>query len=139
LQTAVCAIWVINACVAQQDFLEQTGLIEGLFEPAPLQAIGVAGGLHDGRTGRRVTTHEQRNADHTFVADASRFGRGAGLHHVVQRDDRGGWKIGVLQLHVRFVEHLAEQERHQFQMRNQRFKFRRWQSGKQMVLIRAME
>jgi hypothetical protein len=56
----------------------------------------------------------------------------------VQRHDGGGGEIGVLQLSARFVEHLTEQQRHEFQMRGQRFELRAGQGGEKMVLIRAV-
>ena len=59
--------------VAQQQSLQQAAAMELLHQQVALEPIGVAGGLHDGRTGRGVAAHEQRDADHAFVAHARRF------------------------------------------------------------------
>ncbi len=55
--------------VAQQQLLQQAGAIELLPEHAGRQPIGMSGRLHHGRTRGGAATHEQRDADHAFVAD----------------------------------------------------------------------
>ena len=94
----------------------------------------MTGGLHDGRARRGIPSHEQRDADDAFVADAGRFRRGAGRHDVVQRDDGRRREIGILQLAAGFVEHLAEEERCEFQMRCQGLEFSRRQCRQKVIL-----
>ena len=66
------------------------------------------------------------------------FGRRAGFHDVVQRDDRRRREIGVLQLASGLVEHLAEPQWHELQVRRQRFEFAGRQGGEKVVLARTM-
>ena len=99
----------------------------------------MAGGLHDCRVRHGVSAHEQRNAYDAFVADARAFGRGAGPRHVVQGDDRGGGKDGVLQLLAGLVDPFAEQHGDQLQMCGQCLHVRTGQCGEKMILARAVE
>jgi hypothetical protein len=61
--------------VAQQQALHRAAAVEFLFEQLALQPVGVSRGLHHGRTGRGVAAHEERDADHAFVAHARGLGR----------------------------------------------------------------
>ena len=113
--------------------------MNSFLQQAPLQPVTVARGLHHGRAGRGIPSHEQRNTDYAFVAHPRGFGRCARLHDIVQRHDGGGGEIGVLQLSAGFVEDFTERHRDQFQMRSQGVEFRRGHGGEKMVLIRTME
>jgi hypothetical protein len=123
--------------VAEQQALQQFAALEFLLQQAAAQAVRMTGRLHHRRTGRGVAAHEQRNADHPFVADSGGFGRSARRHDVVQRNDRRGREIGVGQLPAGFVEHVAEQHRHEFQVRRQTFELGCRQRREKMVLART--
>jgi hypothetical protein len=73
-----------------------------------VQAQALAGALHHRAAGRRFAAHEERDADQAFEADHRDLGRGAVLHQVQQRDDRGRRKVHVVQPRTRFVEHFAQ-------------------------------
>ena len=77
----------------------------------------MARALHDRAAGRRLAAHEQRDADHAFVADDGDLGRRAVLHHVEQRDDRRRREVDVAQRAARFVEHLAERQVDRLELR----------------------
>lgn len=72
------------------------------------QPIAVAGALNHGSVRRGVATHEQRNADQTFVAGHGNFGRSPVFGHIGQRDDRCGRKVDMAQGTARLVEYLSE-------------------------------
>ncbi|MCY1427414.1 hypothetical protein D9M71_432600 [compost metagenome] len=89
------------------------------FQALPLQAVGVAGALHDGAAWGAFATHEQCQADQALIADNRDFRRGAVFHHVEQGNDRVGGKIDVSQCVARLVQDLAEGHQHQFELRQQ--------------------
>jgi hypothetical protein len=64
--------------------------------------------LHDRPAGGRLTAHEQRDADDTFIAGDGNFRRRAIFHDIEQRDDRGGRTIHVAQGNTRLVEHRTQ-------------------------------
>jgi len=72
------------------------------------QPVAVAGALHDGATGRRLSAHEERDADDAFVADHGDLGRRAVLHHVEKRDDRGRREVDVTERRSGFVDDLPQ-------------------------------
>jgi hypothetical protein len=120
--------------VAQQQALDRPAAVEFLLEDRCRQAVTMPGSLHHCRARRGVAPHEQRNAQHSFVADAGNFGRYAGFHDVEHRNDRGGREIHVRELAPRLVERVAEQHRHGFERGCEPREFCRGHGGEQVVL-----
>jgi hypothetical protein len=55
----------------------------------------------------------------------------------VQRDDRSGREIRIPKLPTGFVEHFAERQPDELQMRSQPLEVRRGQIGEKVVLVTA--
>ena len=52
----------------------------------------------------------------------------------MQRNDGTGWKVRVLQLLAGLIQHLAECQRHQVQVRRQRLEVGRRQGAQKVIL-----
>ena len=102
--------------VAQEQMHHRTEAREFLLKQLRLEADAIAGTLHDSVAGRRLTTHEQRYPEHALVADDSDFRGRTVFHDVEQGNDRRGRKIDMPQMTTRFVEHLAQRHRDQFEV-----------------------
>ena len=76
----------------------------------------LAGALHDRPAGRGFAAHEQRDAEHAFVADHRDLGRCAVFHHVQQRHDGRGGKVNVGHGHARLGEDLPQRHGHRFEL-----------------------
>jgi hypothetical protein len=112
--------------------------MELVLELLPDQPVGVAGALHNRPARGGFPTHEQRDADETFVADHRDLRRRAVGQHVQQRHDGIGRKRHVAQEIAGLVQDLAERQRHEPQVRVQSFAFRRGQRSQQVVLLRIV-
>ena len=74
--------------VAEKQMLQRASELELGLERFGSQAVGAAGALNDGAAGCGLTTHEQRDAHQTFIADDRDLCRRSVFHDVQQRHDR---------------------------------------------------
>jgi hypothetical protein len=70
--------------VAKQQPQQQPEAIELLHQQSRRQLVAVARGLHQRPARSRLATHEKRDAEHPFPADAGYFRGGAVLRQIVQ-------------------------------------------------------
>src|SRR5450631_2258554 len=80
------------------------------------EAVRDPGALHDCATGRRFTTHEKRDAQHTFIADHGDLGGRAILQNVKERNDAVHREVDVLKEPPRFIQDLAQRQVHELEL-----------------------
>ena len=122
--------------VAQQQVHHRAGAFELVLDDAGAQAPALARALHHGAAGRGLAAHEQRDADHAFVADHRNLGRRAVLHHVQQRDDGRGREVHMAERAARLVQHLAERQVDPLEQGLPALPFGGRQGGQQVVFAR---
>ena len=118
--------------VAHQQLGQGAALVERIAQRLRLQAVAIAGALHDSRA-HGPFAGEHRHAHHALMADHGDFRGGAIFHHVQQRDDGRGGEIHVFQLAAVFEQFLAEWQLHQFQVLEQRLQHVARQRGQQLA------
>jgi hypothetical protein len=109
-----------------------------LLQDQGVEAVCLARALRDRAAWRRLTAHEQCNANEPFIADDRNFGGRAVFHHVEQRDDRRGRKIDVIEPIAGFVDDLPQGHIDAYQMRGKTSPLRLWQNGEQMIPFRMI-
>ena len=55
----------------------------------------------------------------------------------MQRDDRADGEVGVLQLRAGLIEHFAERQRRELQVRGEALELRRGKRGEEVVVVRT--
>src|ERR1039457_4015341 len=100
--------------ITPQKLHGRTKTAELIAEQFGLEPEAVSSALYHRTAGRRVATHEQRNAENALVANKRDFSGRPIFHDVEQRNDGCRWEIHVRQRAPWFVENLTKRHRYQF-------------------------
>jgi len=76
-----------------------------------LHPESISGTLYDGPIGHSTASHEEGDADQSFVTRYTHFGGRAVLHHVQQRNDDGSRKIDITEECAQFQVAFSQQFR----------------------------
>ena len=81
--------------IAHHDPLQRPCLIELSLHELTFHSVSMSRALNDGLVQRGFSTHEQRDANDTLVANYGCFGQRTIVQLVEQRDDGGGGEIDM--------------------------------------------